>query len=264
MVPRSMRRTWLSFVATARISKDSPRPAASVPKNASTRQRRSWLTCGMFCTQNVSVARGWTRTNTFASALDTLQAVSQTRNAPSADRIVCRGRAGERVAPPRASVSDSRQPTEREIEAAAVGGPATSQGEVWIRTASSRSSRRTWPAHCPFCQFGLACLVPAGRRADAARLGRPREGPLGPTSAGPSAAAAACWGARYQAKPTAPGGSYSWDASPPTGCAAPALRRQVADSPDRKLRGRSHAWWRRAAEGRCKKQADPPRVACAW
>jgi hypothetical protein len=57
-------------------------------------------------------------------------------NAPSADRIVCRGRAGEGVAPPRASVSDSRQPTERE-EAAAVGGPATSQGGVWIRIASS-------------------------------------------------------------------------------------------------------------------------------
>lgn len=56
--------------------------------------------------------------------------------APSADRIVCRGRAGEGVAPPRASVSDGRQPTERE-EAAAGGGPATSQGGVWIRIASS-------------------------------------------------------------------------------------------------------------------------------
>jgi len=97
-------------------------------------------------------------------------------NAPSADRIVCRGRAGEQVAPPRGSVSDGRQPTEREIQAAAVGGPATSQGGIWIRIASSRSSRRTWPAHCLFCQFGLARLVSAGRRADAARLGRRREG----------------------------------------------------------------------------------------
>jgi hypothetical protein len=61
------------------------------------------------------------------------------RNAPSADRIVCRGRAGERVAPPRASVSDNRQPTERE-EAAAEGDPATSQGRVWIRIA--------WSDHC--------------------------------------------------------------------------------------------------------------------
>jgi hypothetical protein len=32
-------------------------------------------------------------------------------NAPSADRIVCRGRAGEQIAPPRGSVSDGRQPT---------------------------------------------------------------------------------------------------------------------------------------------------------
>jgi hypothetical protein len=38
---------------------------------------------------------------------------------------------------------NGRQPTEREVEAAAVGGPATSQGGVWIRIASSRSSRRT-------------------------------------------------------------------------------------------------------------------------
>jgi len=121
-------------------------------------------------------------------------------NAPSADRIVCRGRAGEQVAPPRGSVSDGRQPTERDIQAAAVGGPVTSQGGVWIRLASSRSSRRTWPAHCLLCQFGLVRLVSAGRRADAARLGRLREGPLGPTPAGPSAAAAPCWGARPQAK----------------------------------------------------------------
>jgi hypothetical protein len=58
-------------------------------------------------------------------------------NAPSADRNLCRGRAGEGVAPPRASVLDGRQPTEREVEAAAGGGPATSQGGVWIRIASS-------------------------------------------------------------------------------------------------------------------------------
>ena len=110
-------------------------------------------------------------------------------NAPSADRIVCRGRAGERVAPPRVSISDSRQPTEREVEAAVIGGPATSQGGISIRIASFRSSRRTWPAHCLLCQFGLARLVSAGRRADAPRLGRPLQGPLVPTSTGPSAVA---------------------------------------------------------------------------
>src|SRR5512133_4209428 len=107
-------------------------------------------------------------------------------------------------------VSDGRQPTEREVEAAAVGGPATSQGGIRIRLASSRSSRRTWPAHCLVCQFGLAGLVSAGRRADAARLGGLREGPLGPTSAGPSAAAAPCWGARPQAKRRCVRGSCSW------------------------------------------------------
>jgi hypothetical protein len=114
-------------------------------------------------------------------------------NAPSADRIVCRGRAGN--AAPRASVLDGRQPTEREVEAAATGGPATRQGSVSIRIASSRSNRRTWPAHCLLCQFGLARLVSAGRRADAATLGHPRKGPLGPTSRGPSAVTAECWGA---------------------------------------------------------------------
>src|SRR5919112_683712 len=68
-------------------------------------------------------------------------------NAQPADRIVSRGRAGERGTPPRASVSDSRQPTEREAEAAAIGGLATWSGGVSIRIPSSRSNRRTWPAH---------------------------------------------------------------------------------------------------------------------
>jgi hypothetical protein len=58
-------------------------------------------------------------------------------NAPSAARILCRGRAGEAVAAATRVLLDGRQPTEREAEAAAVGGPATSQGGVWIRIASS-------------------------------------------------------------------------------------------------------------------------------
>jgi hypothetical protein len=110
-------------------------------------------------------------------------------NAPSADRIVCRGRAGEWVAPPRVSISDSRQPTKREVEAAVIGGPAASQGGISIRIASSQSNRRTWPAHCLLCQFGLARLVSAGRRPDAPRSGCPRQGPLVPTSTGPLAVA---------------------------------------------------------------------------
>jgi hypothetical protein len=117
--------------------------------------------------------------------------------APSADRIVSHGRAGEPVAPPRASVSNSRQPTEREAETAAVGGPATSQSGAWIRIASSRSNRQTWPAHCLLCQFGLARLVPAGRRADAAMLGHLRQGSLVPTSTVPSAVATECSGAGF-------------------------------------------------------------------
>src|SRR5512132_1879306 len=94
-----------------------------------------------------------------------------------------------------------------------------------------RSRRRTWPADCLCCQFGLAGLVSAGRRADAARLGGLREGPLGPTSAGPSAAAAPCWERdpkrRSGTSRAARAGGGGWL---PTGCAAPALPCQVADS----------------------------------
>jgi len=99
---------------------------------------------------------------------------ARTRNAPSADRISCRGRAGKCRAATSVRILDGRQPTEREVEAAAMGGPATKQGGVSIRIASSRSNRRTWPAHCLRCQFGLACLVSAGRREDAATSGSQR------------------------------------------------------------------------------------------
>ena len=104
------------------------------------------------------------------------------------------------------------------------------------------------PAHGLLCQFGLAGLVSAGRRADAARLGGLREGPLGLTSAGPSAAAAQRWGARPQAKvryvPAARAGGSAW---PPTGCAAPALPCQVADSRTQDCEAAHHVSWRRAA-----------------
>jgi hypothetical protein len=152
-------------------------------------------------------------------------------NAPSADRILCRGRAGEAVAAATRVRLGWCQPTEREAEAAAVGGPATSQGGVWIRIASSGRADVPGPADCLCCQFGLAGRVSAGRRADAARLGRFREGPLGPTSAGPSAAAAPCWERdpkrRSGTSRAARAGGGGW---PPTGCAAPALPCQVADS----------------------------------
>jgi hypothetical protein len=110
-------------------------------------------------------------------------------NAPSADQIVSPGRAGERIAPPRASVSDSRQPTKREVEAAAIGGLATRSGGVSIRIASSRSNRRTWPAHSlPASLAWRACVCWPTRRC--CRVGRRPVGPMGPTSVGLSAAAA--------------------------------------------------------------------------
>jgi hypothetical protein len=173
------------------------------------------------------------------------------RNAPSADRIVCRGRAGERVAPPRASVSDGRQPTERDIEAAATGGPATSQGGVWIRITSSGRADEPGPAHGPFCQFGLARLVSAGRRADAARLERRREGPLGPTSAGPTAAAAPCWGTRHQPKASASGARPLGGAWPPTIYTAPeTLPSGGRLTGPQDCEAAHHAWWRRARNRR--------------
>jgi hypothetical protein len=152
-------------------------------------------------------------------------------NAPSAGRIACRGRAGEHVAPPRASVSDRRQPTEREA-AAAAGGPATSQGGVWIRIASSGRADEPGPAHGLLCQFGLARLVAAGRRADAASLERRCQGPLGPTSTGPSAAAAPCRERDPKRRPWCVRGLVPLGHLATYRCAAAARRRQVADAPD--------------------------------
>jgi hypothetical protein len=97
-------------------------------------------------------------------------------------------------------------------------------------------------------QFGLVRLVSAGRRADAARLRRHRQGPLGPTSAGPSAAATEGWSAATQAKtPGASQGSNCW-----WRVATHRLRRSCAVLSGGKLTGPQdseaahHAWWRRA------------------
>jgi Transposase len=135
---------------------------------------RNFATTGCGCCCTAASAGRHAGRRTCQAAPHTWRQSARTRNAPSAGRIVGRGRAGEHVAPPRASASDRRQPTERDIEAAAVGGPATSQGGVGIRLPSSRSHRQSWPAHCLLCQFGLARRVPAGRRGDAASLRSPR------------------------------------------------------------------------------------------
>jgi hypothetical protein len=64
-----------------------------------------------------------------------------------------------------------------------------------------------------FCQFGLACLVSAGRRADAARLAHPPKESLAPTSVGPWAVAAACREGRQAMSPVCPGGwCFVWGA----------------------------------------------------
>jgi hypothetical protein len=96
------------------------------------------------------------------------------------------------------------------------------------------------------CQFGLARLVSAGRRADAARLGRLREGPLGPTLAGPSAAAAPRWERDTGRSADASG------ARTVGGTATYPLRRFCTALSGGRLTGPQaceaapHAWWRRA------------------
>jgi hypothetical protein len=124
------------------------------------------------------------------------------------------------------------------------------QARVGSGSASPPSGRadEPGPAHGPFCQFGLARLVPAGRRADAARLERRREGPLGPTSAGPTAATAPCWGARHQAKtPGASGARALGGAWPPTVYTAPeTLPSGGRLTGPQDCEAAHHAWWRRA------------------
>jgi hypothetical protein len=111
------------------------------------------------------------------------------------------------------------------------------QARVGSGSASPPSGRadEPGPAHGPFCQFGLARLVPAGRRADAARLERRRQGPLDPTSAGPMAAAAPCWERNPKRRPLVRLGLVLLVALGHLPFTT-LLRRshQVADSPDRK------------------------------
>jgi hypothetical protein len=113
-------------------------------------------------------------------------------NAPSADRILCRGRAasGSRRHEGSSGMVVSRRsralrPPRRaaRLQARMGSGSASPPRAEPTVLASPRS----------LSQFGLVRLVAAGRRADAARLGGLREGPLGPTSAGPLAAAAEGW-----------------------------------------------------------------------
>src|SRR5215207_4125059 len=78
------------------------------------------------------------------------------------------------------------------------------------------------------CQFGLARLVSAGRRPDAAILGRLGKGQLVPTSTESSGVAAACSGAvtPSQQSPARPGACAIGVGAPaPSSPVTPARRR---------------------------------------
>ena len=128
-----------------------------------------------------------------------------------------------------------------------MGGPATSQGGVWIRIASSQSHRQSWPAHglspslawCALCLLADAPMLPGW---DAAARGHwvqlPRDPRPLPQKAGER---------RPQAKTPGPsGGSCSCGTWPPTGCCCcTALSVGKLIGPQA-CDGAIHAWWRRA------------------
>jgi hypothetical protein len=171
-------------------------------------------------------------------------------NAPSADRIVSHGEAGERVAPPGASVSDSRQPTEREVEAAAIGGLATWSGGVSIRIPSSRSNRRTWPAHSlpaslawrALCLLADAPMLeggtPPGRGQWAQLLWDPRPLPQKARERRPRAKPLV----RLEAR-------LLWHLAPAGCCCGTALSGGALTGPQA-CEAAPHAWWRRAPNRR--------------
>jgi hypothetical protein len=189
------------------VSRMWPRSAADQARAAAGRPiRRSFATPRLL--EGRITCWLLTRCQPFSALKESAAASAVRDNAPSADRIVCRGRAGEGVAPPRGSVSDGRQPTERDIEAAAGGGPATSQGGVWIRIASSRSRRRSRPAHGLFLPVwpGGPCVGWPTRRC--CQVGTPPVGAIRPDFGGTSAAAAEGWTAATPSE--APDASGGW------------------------------------------------------
>ena len=152
------------------------------------------------------------------------------RNAPSADRIVCRGRVGECVAPPRASVSDGRQPTERDIKAAAAGGPATSQGGIWIRIASSGRADEPGQPTVSCARLAWRALVCWPTRR-CCQLGTPPGVAIGPNFGGTLGRCRTVLRSATKPNPLRPGlvclgrlATYR--------LRRPAPRRQVAEAPD--------------------------------
>jgi hypothetical protein len=130
-------------------------------------------------------------------------------NAPSADRIVCRGRAGEHVAPPRASVSDGRQPTEREsrpprpaarLQAWVGSGSASPPPVEPTNLASALSLLPVWP--------GAPCVCWPTRRC--CHAGTPPVGAIGPNFRGTLGRCRTVLGNATPTESQCVGGSCSW------------------------------------------------------
>src|SRR5512132_225269 len=165
---------------------------------------------------------------TTARLLPTLGGVEPVNdNAPSADRILCRGRAGEQVAPPRASVSDGRQPTERGSQGRRWGRPGYKPG--WgldphrlLPVAPTNLGQRT--VSCASLAWRALWLL-----ADVPMLpgcGTSPVGAIGPNFGGTLGRCRSVLGsATPSEEPVRPGGAGAvGGAWPPTGWAAPVLR----------------------------------------
>ena len=161
-------------------------------------------------------------------------------------------------------LSEGRQPTERDIEAAAVGEPATSQGGIWIRIASFRSSRRTrasarsllpvWP--------GAPCACWPTRRC--CQVGTPPPGAIGPNFRGTHGCCRTVLGAQPQAKtPGASGACPLGGAWPPTVYnAAETLPSSGRLTGPQECEAAHHAWWRRAKKPQRRTTRSARCVAC--
>jgi hypothetical protein len=110
---------------------------------------------------------------------------------------------------------DGRQPTEREVQATATGGPATPQGGRWIRIASSRSNRHPRPSArsaCASLAWRALCLLADAQMLPGWRT--PPEGVIGPNFGGTLGRCRSMPGGGRQAmSPVCPGGwCFVWGA----------------------------------------------------
>ena len=167
-----------------------------------------------------------------------LAAQSRTRNAPSADRIVCRGRAtsGSRrhECPSWMVVSrrsgESRPPRWAARLQARVGSGSASPPRFEPTVLASPRS---------LSQFGLARLVSAGRRARCCHAEGAPVGAIGPNFGGTLDRCRSVPGSATPGESPPGRGSHSWSASPAT--AAPLLHCGLSWQTHRttRMRGRS-------------------------